>query len=227
MHVAEVDYDLTAIRTWRVYEPAGPGQVRYFCYELAQTDPRMPEERYFKALRLICLTRVAHHLRNNGGGGEVFGAMRDVLDGLREKRVLLINMIAKSRASRSCSPTAPRTTGDPLNEATANADDAYALSVALDGTYQQLEYQPPSLTVGETCRAYHAEWNLITMARGRPMPQGVALGSSGILRRQPTRHGEHQQQLESFVRGWANPLSARHFPVHHLPYAAGTVPGQP
>ena len=46
----------TAQRALRRPDPRG--QVRDFCYELAQTDPGMPEERYFKAVRLIRLTRV-------------------------------------------------------------------------------------------------------------------------------------------------------------------------
>lgn len=202
---AEVDYDeLDIVRSWRTYEPSAPSQVRYFCYELTQVRPGENAETFFKAVRMIRLTRVPRYLRNSGqsGGGEVFGAMRDVLVGLREKRVLFLNMIAKSPQLPLVFSYGVQATGDTLEEACSKADDAYAaLSSSLDGTYQQLEYQPLSLSEGEHLARYQAEWNQIAMARGRPVSQGIALGSSAVLDGNRTDVENTNNQLEAFIRG--------------------------
>ena len=206
---SEVDYDeLDVAATWRVYEPNEPGQVRYFCYELEQLNPGAAvPARYFKAVRLIRLTRVPRYLRNTGpgGGAEAFSAMRDVLVGLREKRILFLNVIAKSPELPLVFAYGVQATGDTIEEAMAEADEAYeALSVGLDGTYQQLEYQPLSMAEGEVLARHQVEWNQIAMARGRPMPQGVALGSSAILDGNRTDVENTNNQLESFIRGMSD-----------------------
>lgn len=204
MGAGEIDYeDLQIVRAWRTFEPAAPSQVRYFCYELVREDPFGQQTHFYKAVRLIRLTRVPRYLRNTGSsGGEVFGAMRDVLVGLREKQTLFLNMIAKSPSLPLVFAYGVQAVGPTMEEACARADDAYAaLSVALDGTYQQLEYQPLSLEEGEALSRYQAEWNQIAMARGRPMPQGIALGSSGILDGNRTDAENTNNQLEAFIRG--------------------------
>jgi len=197
----EVDYDdLVILRTWRVYHDDRPAEVKYFCYELAQTDPGAPTDRYYKAVRLIRLTRVPRYLRNTGS--EPFSQMRDVLVGLREKRVLFVNMIAKAPALPLIFAYGVQGVGDTLSEAMLLADEAYAaLSVNLDGTYQQLEYAPLNFTEAEAIARYQAEWGHVGMARGRPIPQGVSLGSSAILDGNRTDVENTNQQLESFIRG--------------------------
>jgi hypothetical protein len=200
----EVDYDeLDILRSWRTYEPNSPGEVRYFCYELTQKNPGEDAVTFFKAVRLIRLTRVPRYLKQGGGaGGEVFGAMRDVLVGLREKRVLFLNMIAKSPNLPLVFAYGVQSTGNTLEEACAKADEAYAaLSASLDGTYQQLEYQPLSLDEGENLARYQAEWNQIAMARGRPMPQGISVGSSSVMDGNRTDVENTNNQLEAFIRG--------------------------
>ena len=200
----EIDYDeLDIVSSWRTYEPDSPGQVRYFCYELRQTEPGGQPVTFYKAVRLIRLTRVPRYLKASGpGGGEVFGAMRDVLVGLREKRVLFINMIAKSPQLPLVFAYGVQAGAPSLDEACARADEAYAaLSASLDGTYQQLEYQPLSLTEGENLARYQSEWAQIAMARGRPMPQGVSIGSSGQMDGNRTDVENTNNQLEAFIRG--------------------------
>lgn len=200
----EVDYDdLNILRAWRIYHEDTPGEVKYFCYELEQTDPFAPTETYFKAVRLVRLTRVPRYLRNTGShSGHMFTQMRDVLVGLREKRVLFVNLIAKSPVLPLVFAYGVQGTGDTLAEAMAIADEAYAaLSINLDGTYQQLEYAPLKFEEAETLARYQAEWGHVSMARGRPMPQGIALGSSAILDGNRTDVENTNNQLESFIRG--------------------------
>lgn len=204
LSAGEIDYDeLEILATWRTFEPDAPGQVRYFCYQLRQTEPGQAPVVFYKAVRLIRLTRVPRYLKAGGGaGGEVFGAMRDVLVGLREKRILFLNMIAKSPDLPLVFAYGVQATAATLEEACERADEAYAaLSATLDGTYQQLEYQPLSLTEGESLARYQSQWNQIAMARGRPMPQGVSIGSSGILDGNRTDVENTNNQLEAFIRG--------------------------
>jgi hypothetical protein len=203
----EVDYDdLDILRAWRVYNDDGPAEVKYFCYELSQQDPYAARETYFKVVRLFRLTRVPRYLRNTGSSsGHTFTQMRDVLVGLREKRVLFINLIAKSPQLPLIFAYGVQGTGDTLSEAMAIADDAYAaLTYNLDGTYQQLEYAPLGFEEAENLARYQAEWGHVAMARGRPMPQGVALGSSAILDGNRTDVENTNNQLESFIRGMSD-----------------------
>ena len=204
----EVDYDeLDVIRAWRVYADDAPGEVKYFCYELTQKDPFKPSETYFKVVRLARLTRVPRYLRNTGGGGsgQLFSQMRDVLVGLREKRILFLNVVAKSPVLPLIFAYGVQGTGDTLSEAMMVSDEAFAaLTFNLDGTYQQLEYKPLKFEEAENLARYQAEWNHVAMARGRPMPQGVALGSSSILDGNRTDAENTNNQLESFIRGMSD-----------------------
>lgn len=206
LSAAEIDYDdLEILRTWREYEPAAPGQVRYFCYELRQTEPGAETDVFFKAVRLIRLTRVPRYLKQGTGQhgpNAVFEQMRDVLVGLREKRVLFLNMIAKSPQLPLVFAYGVQGTGDTLADAKRMADEGHAaLTYSLDGTYQQLEYAPLKLEEGELLARYQAEWGHISMARGRPMPVGSSLGTSAILDGNRTDADATNNQLEAFIRG--------------------------
>lgn len=195
----EVDYDeLSIVRSWRAYEDADPGLVRYFCYELEQTNPGEPTARFFKAVRLIRLTRVPRYLRDV----PPYEQMRDVLVSLREKRVLFLNLIAKSPQLPLVFAYGVQGTGESLLEAQQQADEAFAaLSFCLDGTYQQLEYQPLTLEQGEILARYQAEWAHIAMARGRPMPQGTPVGTSALVDGNRTDVQNTNDAMASFIRG--------------------------
>lgn len=204
----EIDYDhLEVVRTWREYHQDRPAEVKYFCYELLHTHEGSSEpDHYYKAVRFIRLTRVPRYLKQSGAAaGGVFSQMRDVLVGLREKNILFCNLIAKSPALPLVFAYGVQGIADTLEEAQEYADEAYAaLSINLDGTYQQLEYQPLNATEGEHLARYQDQWNNIAIARGRPIPQGAAVGSSAIFDGNRTDVENTNNQLESFIRGMSD-----------------------
>jgi hypothetical protein len=195
----EIDYDeLDIIRSWRTYEPHSPGEVRYFCYELRSKNPGEEAQEYYKAVRLIRLTRVPRYLRDV----PPYEQMRDVLVALREKRILFLNVIAKSPQLPLVFAYGVQGTGDTLQAAQDEADEAYAaLGTLLDGTYQQLEYQPLDVQQGELLARYQTEWNHIAMARGRPMPQGTPTGNNALLDGNRTDVANSNEALNTFIRG--------------------------
>jgi DNA helicase HerA-like ATPase len=198
--------DLIVHRAYRSYEPDASGQVRYFMYELSQKNPGEDEYTYFwKAVRFIRLTRVPRYLRQAGGMGGpglVFDQQRDLLAALREQQVLFINLIAKSPNLPLVFAYGVQAVGRTPEEAQENADMSYAvLSAQLDGTYQQLEYQPLTLQEGELLSRYQVEWDQLAMARGRPLPTGGSLGGAGMLDGNRTDVESTNNQLESFIRG--------------------------
>lgn len=203
----EVEWDdLVIHRTYRSYEPDAPGKVRYFMYELSQKNPGEEEYTYFwKAVRFIRLTRVPRYLRQaggQGGPGLVFDQQRDLLAALREQQVLFINMIAKSPDLPLVFAYGVQAVGRSPEEAQGNADLSYAvLSSQLDGTYQQLEYQPLDVREGELLSRYQAQWDQLAMARGRPLPTGGSLGGAAMLDGNRTDVEATNNQLESFIRG--------------------------
>jgi DNA helicase HerA-like ATPase len=206
----EVDYDdLIVHRTWRSFEPTRPDEVRYFLYELSQRYPGEGDyTTYFKAVRMLRLTRVPRYLRqmsSNNGPNMVFEQMRDVLASLRERQTLFLNIIAKSPEMPLVFAYGVQAVGATPEEAMARADESYAvLSYQLDGTYQQLEYKPLSVAEGECLARYSAEWRHIAMARGRPLPVGQTLGATGLLDGNRTEVESTNNQLESFIRGMSD-----------------------
>lgn len=196
----EIDYDeLTIVRQWREYEPDAPGEVRYMCYELEQLNPGAKQvDRFFKAVRMIRLTRVPRYLRQHATTEQ----FRDLLSGLREKKVLFVNLIAKSPTMPLVFAYGVQGVGETMAEAMERADDAFAaLSVSLDGTYQQLEYKPLSLQEGELLARYQTTWRHIAMARGRPMPESAGIGASAVLDGNRTDVQATNDAIASFVRG--------------------------
>lgn len=196
----EIDYDeLEILRQWREYSPDAPDEVRYFCYELEQLNPGATEpDRFFKAVRMIRLTRVPRYLRQQSTTEE----FRDILSGLREKKILFLNIIAKSPKLPLVFAYGVQGVGSTLEEATDKADEAYAaLTVSLDGSYQQLEYKPLSVTEGELLARYQNEWRHIAMARGRPLPENAGMGASAILDGNRTDVQQVNDAISSFIRG--------------------------
>lgn len=209
----ECDYDdLTIHRTWRSYDPVNPDEVRYFMYEYSQT---MPGERTswhgYKAVRLIRLTRVPRYLRfanAQAGPNQVFEQMRDVLAGLREQQARFLQVIAKSPELPLVFAYGVQALGNTPEEAQQMADESYAaLDFQLQGTYQQLRYQPLTVAQGELLSRYQLEWGNLAMARGRPLPVGNTLSTGAILSDSRTDVESTNNQLESFIRG----MSTRSF----------------
>jgi len=214
----EIDYDdLDIVRSWRTYEADKPNQVRYFCYELAARDVgELITERYFKVVRFIRLTRVPRYLRQQ----PAYESMRDVLSALREKDVLFVNMIAKSPRLPLVFAYGVQGSGDTLAQACDQADEGYAaLAFCLDGTYQQLEYEPLSLEQGEILSRYQAEWAQIAMARGRPMPQGTPVGNIALLDGSRTDVQGTNDALDSFIRGMGDRSFMLSLVTYPLPVA--------
>lgn len=196
----EIDYDeLEILRQWREYAPDDADQVRYFCYELEQLNPgAATADHFYKVVRLIRLTRVPRYLRQQPATEQ----FRDLLAGLREKQILFLSIIAKSPKLPLVFSYGVQGVGSTIEEAKEAADEAYAaLSFSLDGTYQQLEYQPLSVAEGELLARYQNEWRHIAMARGRPMPQNAGIGASAILDGNRTDVSQTNDAISSFVRG--------------------------
>jgi hypothetical protein len=204
---SEVDYDdLIIHKAYRSFDPEQPGEVRYFMHELSQKNPGAGDYDYFwKAVRMVRLTRVPRYLRQAGsaGPGLMFEQQRDLLAALREKQVLFVNLIAKSPQLPMIFAYGVQGIGATPQEAQAAADEAYAvLTYQLAGTYQQLEYAPISLTDGELLARYQAEWQHIAMGRGRPLPASSSGSSTGgLLDGNRTDVESINNQLESFIRG--------------------------
>jgi hypothetical protein len=202
----EIDYDeLVVLRSWRSYDEAAPGVVKYFMYELAQRNPGEAGFGYFfKAVRMLRLTRVPRYLRNtvgNRGPNAVFEGQRDVLAALREQQVLFTQVIAKSPELPLVFAYGVQAVGATPEAAMAKADESYAiLTTLLDGVYQQIEYSPLLMNEGEALARYQAQWNAIAVARGRPMPTGTSLGGAALLDGNRTDVESTNNQLESFIR---------------------------
>lgn len=207
----EIDYDdLVIHRSWRSYDPNLPDHVRYFMFELSQRDvgQTLYSPPYFKAVRMLRLTRVPRYLRQmsaSSGPNMVFEQMRDVLAALREQGVLFVNMIAKSPQMPLIFAYGVQGVGDTPEEAMRQADEAFAvLEFQIDGTYQQLRHAPITVAEGEMLARNQSEWQHLAMARGRPMPTGGSLGSSSLLDGNRTDVESVNNQLESFIRGMAD-----------------------
>lgn len=197
------DDDLLIHRSHRVYAEDGL-EVRYFLLELSQKIAGSDDYHYFwKAVRMVRLTRVPRYLRQAQSGGPdlVFKQQRDMMAALREQRVLFLNMIAKSAELPLIFAYGVQAVGDTPEEAMQKADESYAvLTYQLDGTYQQLEYKPIDVKEGELLARYQNEWDQIAMARGRPLPTGGNLSGAAALSNR-TDVESTQNQLESFIRG--------------------------
>lgn len=205
----EIDYDELVIqRSWRSFESEKPDEVRYFMFELTQKNPgeKLFAPPFYKAVRMIRLTRVPRYLRlGNGGPDLVFEQMRDVLAALREQGTLFINLIAKSPELPLVFAYGVQGIGDTVEEAQKKADEAFAvLDFQLSGTYQQLMYKPISINEGEVISRYQSEWSHLAMARGRPLPSGNSLGTATILDGNRTDIESTNNQLESFIRGMSD-----------------------
>jgi hypothetical protein len=202
----EVDYDdLIIHRAYRSYDPHNPGEVRYFMYELSQRNPGDSDYGHFwKAVRMVRLTRVPRYLRQGTGSGPgmMFEQQRDLLAALREQQVLFLNLIAKSPQLPLIFAYGVQGVADTPEDAQRAADDAYAvLTYQLDGTYQQLEYAPITFEDGERLARYQAEWEHLAMGRGRPLPAYSNGSSSSLLDGNRTDVEGINNQLESFIRG--------------------------
>lgn len=207
----EVDYDdLVIHRSWRSYDDRNPGEVKYFMFEMSQRDPgeRAFSPVFFKAIRMIRLTRVPRYLRlatAANGPNMVFEQMRDVLAALREQGVLFVNMIVKSPQMPLVFAYGVQGIGNTPEEAQRICDEAFAvLDFQLSGTYQQLMYKPITIEEGELISRYSAEWRQLAMGRGRPMPAGASLGTPSILDGNRTDVESTNNQLESFIRGMSD-----------------------
>lgn len=209
----EQDYDdLTIHRSWRAYDDANPGVVRYFMYEYSQTLPGETKAWHgYKAVRLIRLTRVPRYLRFSNaqaGPNVVFEQMRDVLAALREQQCRFLQVVAKSPELPLVFAYGVQAIGATPEEAQLLADESYAvLDRQLQGTYQQLRYQPLDVAQGELLARYQAEWGHLAMARGRPLPVGNTLSTGAILSDARSDVESTNNQLESFIRG----MSTRSF----------------
>ena len=207
----EIDYDdLVIHRAWRSFNEVTPGEVKYFMYEVSQRLPseKVYSEVFFKAVRMIRLTRVPRYLRqssSNSGPNMVFEQMRDVLAALREQGVLFVNLVAKSPQLPLIFAYGVQGVGNTIEEAQKMADEGYAvLDYQLSGTYQQLMYKPISLEEGEVLSRYQSEWTHLAMGRGRPLPAGSTMGTASILDGNRTDIESTNNQLESFIRGMSD-----------------------
>ena len=208
---AEVDYDdLILHRTWRSYDDRSPSEVKYFMFELSQRNPGESDYSpvFYKAVRMIRLTRVPRYLRlatASSGPNMVFEQMRDVLAALREQGVIFVNLVAKSPQMPLIFSYGVQAVGGTPEQAQSLADEAYAvLDYQLSGTYQQLMYKPISVDEGELIARYSTEWKHLAMGRGRPLPAGATLGTSSILDGNRTDVESTNNQLESFIRGMSD-----------------------
>ncbi len=205
----EVDFDdLNIHRSWRSFDVENPGKVRYLNYEMSQRDVGQEEHDYFfKAVRMLRVTRVPRYLRQAGSGAPmIFDQQRDVLAALRESGALFLNVIA------NCGGETPmlfiygtQGTGVTQEEAQQHADDAFAvLCGQLDGVFQQLEYESIDMAHAEQLVRFQAEWDHIAMGKGRPMPTGGSLGASSMLDGNRSDVESSLNQLEGFLRGMAD-----------------------
>ena len=208
---SEIDYDELVIhRSWRSYEQGKSDEVRYFMFELSQKNPgeTLFSPTFFKAIRMIRLTRVPRYLRQSSsqaGPNLVFEQMRDVLAALREQGSLFINLIAKSPQLPLIFAYGVQGVGSTQEEAQRMADEAFAvLDFQLSGTYQQLMYKPISVVEGELISRYQSEWNHLAMGRGRPLPTGSTVGTASLLDGNRTDVESSNNQLESFIRGMSD-----------------------
>jgi hypothetical protein len=205
----EVDYDdLIMHSSSRSYEPDRPGEVRYFMYEISQRNPGETEYQYFwKAIRLAKVTRVPRYLRQSSasGPGIVIDQQRDLLAALREQGVRFLNIAAKADDTSMLFCYGVQAVGDDPYSAQRSADEAWAaLTTQLNGLYQQLEYKPLSVAEGEALVRYQSEWGHISMARGRPLPNGGSLSSASALDGNRTDVENTLNQLEAFLRGMSD-----------------------
>jgi hypothetical protein len=207
--VPDVDYDdLRVHRNWREYEPDRPDEVRYFMYQMSQRDLGDSQWRgYWKAVRFLRVTRVPRYLRQiqTSASGTVFDHQRKLLAGLREQQVLFLNVVANMPGSPLIFAYGVQAVGTSPEVAQAEADRAYAvLETLLDGVYQQLEYQPLSVTDGENLVRYQNEWRAIGYARGRPRPLGGDGGVDSWLDGNRTDVENTANMLETFIRGMSD-----------------------
>lgn len=201
----EVDYDDLRIHShWREYDSSKADTVRYLMYKLSQRDAgEIEQHEFYKAIRLIRLTRVPRYLREAGkDAGALFDQQRDVLSALRQEDVMFLTLIGKAPDLPMIFSYGVQATGETPEEAQSIADRSYAvLSGQLDGTYQQLEYTQLRSGEVEALVRYQSEWGHLVVARGRPMPTGGTSTSSSVLDGNRTDVEQTANQLESFLRG--------------------------
>jgi DNA helicase HerA-like ATPase len=202
----EIDFDdLVIHRSYREYDPTMPGEVRYMMYELSQLPAGAAEyTNYFKAVRMVRVTRVPRYLRisSNSGPNMVFEQQRDILAALREKQVLFLNVIAKSQSLPMIFAYGVQGVGATPEEAKKMADEGWAvLREQLHGQFQQLQFQQLTVDQAESLVRYQNEWNQIAMARGRPVPAGGNFGMGNFVDGNRTEVESSLNQLESFMRG--------------------------
>lgn len=202
----EVDYDdLIVHRSWREYEAMSADQVRYMMFEVSQSNPGDEGyQHFFKAVRLLRLTRVPRWLRQQGSGvgRPGYTQMAYVLAALREQGVLFVQIVGKTPEHPLIYAYGCQGIGSTPEEAQAIADEGYAALVGLlDGTFQQIEYKALSVSEGEALARYSATWENLAMARGRPIVDTSAIGAGAILDGNRTDVEQTHNAMEAFIRG--------------------------
>ena len=209
---AEVDYDdLFIHKTWREYESEKAGSVRYMMFEVSQKNPGEKEAHHFyKAVRMLRLTRVPRWLRQQGSGTGRHGytQMAYVLSALREQGVLFLQVVAKTPSHPLIYAYGVQGVGQTVEEAQARADEGFAtLRALLDGTFQQIEHAPLSLSEAEDISRYSSTWQHVAMARGRPQLDSAAIGAGAILDGNRTDVEQSHNAMEAFIRGMSETKS--------------------
>ena len=201
----EVDYDdLEIHRSWREYESAKAGSVRYLMFEVSQKNPGEENTHHFyKAVRMLRLTRVPRWLRQQGGTGHHgYTQMAYVLSALREQGVLFVQVVAKTPDNPLIYAYGVQGVALSVEEAQARADEGFAtLTALLDGTFQQIEHSPLTLSEAEDLSRYSATWQHVAMARGRPVVDASAIGAGAILDGNRTDVEQTHNAMEAFIRG--------------------------
>lgn len=202
----EVDYDdLVVHRSWREYEAARADEVRYLMFDVSQSNPGdWGHQHFFKAVRLVRLTRVPRWLRQQGSGvGRAsYTQMAYVLSALREQGVLFVQVVAKTPEHPLIYAYGVQGVGNTPEEAQTMADEGYTTLVSLlDGTFQQIEYKPISVSEGEAIARYSATWEHVSMARGRPLVDSTPTGAGALLDGNRTDVEQSHNAMEAFIRG--------------------------
>lgn len=203
----EVDYDdLHVHSTFRSFDPDIPDAVRYFNYELSQRDPgpvSAEHEHFYKAARFVRVTRVPRFVRQQKS--VALNAQRDVLSALRERGCLFVNLVANSPDLPLVFAYGVQATGRTLEEAQGKVDESFEVLLAqLDGTFQQLEYEPLKVADGERLAQYQQQWRNLAVARGRPMPASGKASNTSLLDGNRTDVESASHALDAFIRGMSD-----------------------
>ena len=203
---AEIDYDdLVVHRSWREFEERESDQVRYMMFEVSQSNPGdVGYQHFFKAVRLTRLTRIPRWLRQQGSGvgRPGYTQMAYVLAGLREQGVLFVQVVGKTPEHPLIYAYGAQGVGSTPLEAQVKADEGHAILLGLlDGTFQQIEYKPLTVSEGEALARYSSTWSEVAMARGRPVVDTSAIGAGAILDGNRTDVEQTHNAMEAFIRG--------------------------